>query len=168
MSRIAPINQRFVNAENSFLEVLQKQGGISREGAEKVLNAWRKHNLVKVDSFDGRISVKRGGLLDRENILESFRHAIEENSTCRYCKVDVKANPGYSRKSVFWIHGPGLFTRSGKTVPDLRGTSSWLQMMMVPVLSKNPDILEQLEIVDNKGTPVSWDTIVSIHPAKDG
>ncbi len=144
----SPINQRFVDAENSFLEVLQTQGGISRNGAEKVLAAWKKHKLVKVDSFDGRISVKHGGLLDRENILESFRHVIEESGTCRYCKKGTaKENPAYSRKSVFWLVGNGR---------EIRGTAPYL------VKKIGSGSLEGFTITDNKGNPVAWETVVDL------
>lgn len=87
MNSITPINDRFVNAESDFLDVLQKLGGVSRDGASKILRVWRAHKVVKVDSGSGRISVKHGAYLDRENILESFRHAIDDPvETCSYCR----------------------------------------------------------------------------------
>lgn len=84
------LNERLLNAESAFLENLVKLGGISPDGARKVLTVFRYHKVVKEDANIGRISVTHGAYLDRENILEAFRHAIEENSTCRYCRKGVR------------------------------------------------------------------------------
>lgn len=75
--------------------------------------------------------------------------------------------PRYSCKSIFWVHGPRLVGRSGRTFSDFRGTPKWLQLMMHPILEHNPAVLSGLTIVDNRGRPVSWETIVNLNPTSN-
>jgi hypothetical protein len=64
--------QRIVQAEEDFIEVLMKQGGISKPEAEKVYEYYRKNKLIKRDAILGRISVKHGQFLDRDVILRAL------------------------------------------------------------------------------------------------
>lgn len=67
--------QRMVNAEAAFIANLMAAGEITKEQAEKVLQAYRRARVVKMDAVVGVISVKHGAFLDRDvirNAMESL------------------------------------------------------------------------------------------------
>lgn len=63
---------RMDNAEANFIETLMTFGEILRPEAVQVLALYRKYRLVKMDAVGGTISVKHGGLLDREAIRNAL------------------------------------------------------------------------------------------------
>jgi hypothetical protein len=60
------IAQRMINADDNFVETVQGIIECSREDAFKVLEYYRKHNLVKHDFVSGRYSVKHGALMGKD------------------------------------------------------------------------------------------------------
>lgn len=84
-SKFGPINDRFLDGERRMAGVISKVGGVSTESAHKIIQIWFAHKSAKRDKGTGQISPVHGALLDRENILEVFRHSIEESETCTYC-----------------------------------------------------------------------------------
>ena len=67
------IATRMEQAVANFIEVLMKQGGISKVEAEKVYQTYRKMKIVKMDAVNGRIDVKHGGFLDRDVIRRALQ-----------------------------------------------------------------------------------------------
>jgi hypothetical protein len=69
------IGVRLAQGEANFIEILMARGGISKADAEKVYQVFRKLKVVKRDVSSGVISVKHGGLLDREIILRALEQS---------------------------------------------------------------------------------------------
>ena len=65
------IARRAVNAENEFIESLQRLGGITEDQATLVMNYYLKHRIAKIDHGIGRVNVKHGAFLDRDVILRA-------------------------------------------------------------------------------------------------
>ena len=71
-SEFAPIAQRIVNAQNSFVANVQNIANCTKADAEKVLAVYRKAKVLKNDFVNGRIDVKHGAFLD----VATIRNAI--------------------------------------------------------------------------------------------
>lgn len=62
----------------NFLEVLMRQGSISRDAAERVYRVFDKHRLLNKKSMytSGVISVKHGAYLDKDVILRALAEFV--------------------------------------------------------------------------------------------
>lgn len=63
--------QRIVNAENNFVETLQRCGEIDKDTAEKVMRFYLYNKLAKLDAVNGTIKVKHGAFLDKQSIVNA-------------------------------------------------------------------------------------------------
>lgn len=60
--------ERGEHARERFLAYAEKHGGLSRIEAERVLAAYQKHRVIRLDHVTGAFHVKHGGFLDRETL----------------------------------------------------------------------------------------------------
>jgi len=72
---------RIVHAENNFIELLMDFGGINKKLAEKVFQIYRKKKLIKLDAVNGTYTVKHGGYLDKDFILNASKMNEEATTT---------------------------------------------------------------------------------------
>ena len=71
MGQLDAMLNRIERAHSDFAERIAELSGVSNGTAILIKNYYLKHKLAKVDAGIGRISVKHGGLLDREVILRA-------------------------------------------------------------------------------------------------
>ena len=69
---------REAQAYDAFLQVLMRQGDISREAAAKVYGVYKKHRVLNTRGVysSGVISVKHGGFLEKDVILRALAEAV--------------------------------------------------------------------------------------------
>jgi len=72
MSGAWMIEQRRLNAENSFIDSVIEQFKKNRSDAVKVLNVFKMHKIIKIDSITGQFSLKHGAFWD----LNVIKNAI--------------------------------------------------------------------------------------------
>lgn len=69
------VAERYVNAENRFIESAAEQFGISPEDAAKVLRVYRDANIVKIDPVVGQFSLKHGAFWEKPQIEAALAKA---------------------------------------------------------------------------------------------
>lgn len=68
------IATRQAQAVETFLDTLASAGGLTKDEAVKVYLVYKKAKVLMLDSVNGTMRVKHGGLLDRDVI----RRALEK------------------------------------------------------------------------------------------
>lgn len=68
------IATRIVNAENTFIAMIQKETGCNAETAEKVMALYLKEKLAKLHPNIGRIQVSHGAFLDADVLKRAVNH----------------------------------------------------------------------------------------------
>jgi hypothetical protein len=65
---VRALAERGEHARERFLAYAQRHGGLSRKEAERALEAYKKHRVIRLDHVTGEFHVKHGGFLDRETL----------------------------------------------------------------------------------------------------
>lgn len=73
-NEVAPIVQRMVNAERSFINTLIEFGEISREEAARVLSVYIRLKVVKRDLVNSTYIVKHGAFLEKDVIKNALNY----------------------------------------------------------------------------------------------
>jgi cystathionine beta-lyase family protein involved in aluminum resistance len=77
MNGTKQVAQRIVNAENRFLDTVMEIGHITHTEALRVLAAYRKAKVVKMDPVMGDFHVKHGAFMEADVIQRAAKEQIQ-------------------------------------------------------------------------------------------
>jgi cystathionine beta-lyase family protein involved in aluminum resistance len=77
MNGTKQVAQRMVNAENRFLDTVMEIGKITHNEALRVLAAYRKAKVVKMDPVMGDFHIKHGAFMEAGVIQRAAKEQIQ-------------------------------------------------------------------------------------------